>query len=173
MPPKTSAQARVGLRRLRARADRAKPRHEHSREHRASYRRPRAGTRCWCAPRCRRAAARFVYLARFEARRARANFSYRRVPVCWIHAVEFDFGLIAFACRSRTCMRRRVRLSGGWLDPNGSRESSYVYIPLLGTLQDDAATTPGPCLDDVRRLGAPHCPWCGTPLEAVADDIRG
>lgn len=173
MPRKATAQARAGPRTLKARPDRAKNREERSRELRASHRRPRAGTRCWCAPSCRRAAARFVYLARLKARRARAHFSYRRIAVCWIHAVEFDFGLIAFACPSRTCLRRRVRLSGGWLDLNQSRESSYVYVPLLGVVRDDAASSPGPGPDDVTRVTVPHCPWCGTSLGAVADDIRG
>lgn len=126
---------------------------------------PPKGAPCGRFPKCRRAPTRYGWIARLAGGRNKWRFIHERVLFCEIHAIENEFGLEAYRCPSRTCLRRRIVASGGWLNVRAKPEVSYVYIPLEATLDDD--------FDDeeaTRRKPSPfnslvRCPWCETPMK--------
>jgi rubredoxin len=88
-----------------------------------------------------------------------------RRSFCKIHAIENEFGLVAYRCPSRGCLRRRFISSGGWLDIKGKPEDTYVYVPLEGVLEDDEDLPPGVTATTLNSLV--KCPWCGTMMKPV------
>jgi hypothetical protein len=118
-------------------------------------RRPRKGTRCrWC----RRTAQHFGWLGRLATRNGRTRVRWERIPFCVIHGVDNEYGLVAYRCSDRECLKKRVAstLGGGWMDLKNFPWDSYVYVPLEATLSE-------PDHPPVKV----NCPWCGTPMTQV------
>ena len=88
-----------------------------------------------------------------------------RRAFCKVHAIENEFGLVAYFCPSRRCLRRRFVSSGGWLNVKGKPEDTYVYVPLEGVLEDDEDLPPG--LTPLTLNSIVNCPWCRTRMRPV------
>jgi hypothetical protein len=120
--------------------------------------RPKRGVCYWAH--CRRRAERQSTLYQWREG-TKAQFRAIRHAFCRIHAIENEFGLVAYRCTSKRCLRRRVVASGGWLNTRWSGpEIAYVFIPLEGVLDEESTSvsTPAPL------NSMPHCPWCGALL---------
>jgi hypothetical protein len=129
--------------------------------------RPRKGTKCR-SHKCRRPATEFDYLGHlvrgYKKLPKRRMMAWERLPYCTVHGLANRFGLDAYKCPSRECLRNRLVAAGGWLNSRTHPEDLYVYIPAEATLVEPPTVEEGPKPIPPAKV---HCPWCGTLMREV------
>lgn len=128
---------------------------------------PPRGTKCRGRLGCHRPATRYGVIGKLVRGAGRVRFSHERRPFCQIHAIENEFGLMAYSCPSNRCLRRRFAASGGWLNFAEKPEDGYIYVPIEGTLDDvgDETNPPIPPTSPVNSVI--KCPWCHARMRSV------